>query len=1218
MHKIFTGLYHWIARHRLLCLAVALLVSAACWWAVTKIHFEEDISLIIPKNSQADITAKVLKQQNFSDKIVVIIQKTKPSEGYELSETADAFLNAVSPLQKPYIKSIQGKVGDDEMAQTFGFLNANLPLFINEEDYRLIAQKTMPDSIASKVIENYHAMVSPSGMVMKEFIKKDPLGLTFIALKKLQTFNITQDFKLEDNYVVSKDGSSLLLFIVPKFSGSETRHNEHFADALEKIKTSLNHKFRGKTEISYFGSPLIAVANAKQIKSDIRKTVAISTLLLMALLIFYFRNIFTPVIIFIPTALSVLLALAFMFFIKDSLSAISLSIGAILLGITIDYALHILTHYKHKVNIEEVYREITAPVLMSASTTAVSFLCLVFVKSEALKDLGIFAAITVMLSAVFSLLIIPHIYSPKNTDGQPAKNTLLDKIGAYPYERNRWLVVFCSAIIVLSFFGFNKIKFNNNIGDLNFVPDEMKRSEAQLEHLSDLASKSVYAIAYGRTQAEALEHNSELTAALAREKKQGNILSYQSIGEMVLPEAVQKERIERWKQFWAGRKTSVLNHLKQSGSRAGFSTDAFNDFEQMLNRDYYPLSINDYKKLPALQVSEFITEKNGLFTISNIVKLEENRRDALISTLSKEKNILAIDRQQMNENFLGLLKNDFSSLINYSLAAVIIIFLIFFRNLDLTVFAVIPIVLSGVVTAGILYFLGLELNIFSTIVCTLIFGAGVDFNIFLTQAMQKELTTGRSELPTYRVSIILALLTTVLAVGALVFAKHPALHSVSVVALVGMLAVVIISFALYPLLFSFVIKRAQKGLAPVSIRTFLNSVISLVYYALGGLIFSFLVSPWMKKAKGHRLENIKKMVAAFLTSVLYTNPFVRKKLISNPKEDFNRPAVVIANHTSFLDTLAMAMATHKIVYLVNDWVYNSPVFGRLVKAMGCYPVSQGIENGIDLLQEKVNQGYSLMIFPEAERSMDNKIKRFHKGAFYLAEKYGLDILPVYIHGNAEVMPKNDFMIHDGSITVKVGDRIPKNDNNFGKNYTERTKNICAHFRKEYGEFRHEIEDENYFKTALFESFLFKENELVAAVRKDFNENQSVYHQLNRLLGEEEKIFHWCGDFGQVDVLLKLHEPNRKIISYIEDDNRRAIARQNFVAKRRSIQYTDQPICPGDYKTLLWSSVIPTDSLDDSDFNRIIVFNEVSTPPPANFKEEFRSAKIVVFKKIFLT
>ena len=109
-------------------------------------------------------------------------------------------------------------------------------------------------------------MVSPTSLVTKEFIKKDPLGITFLGLKKLNALNISKDFKLEDNYIVSKDGKNLLLFIEPKNKSNDTKNNEVFIDRLNEIKTELNKKFAGKSEISYFGSLVIAFANAQQIK----------------------------------------------------------------------------------------------------------------------------------------------------------------------------------------------------------------------------------------------------------------------------------------------------------------------------------------------------------------------------------------------------------------------------------------------------------------------------------------------------------------------------------------------------------------------------------------------------------------------------------------------------------------------------------------------------------------------------------------------------------------------------------------------------------------------------------------------------------------------------------------------------------------------------------------------------------------------------------------
>ncbi|MGG7470952.1 MMPL family transporter [Chryseobacterium arthrosphaerae] len=1193
----------------------ALGIATLCVFFASKINFEEDINQIIPKNEKSDLTAKVLKQLNFSDKIIVIIENKSNEDSFQLSETADTFLQKTEPLQK-YISSVQGKVNDHEISETFDFVSQNLPLFLNTEDYREIERKIRKDSIARQVENNYISLASPTSLVTKEFIKKDPLGLTFLGIRKLNALNISKDFKLEDSYIVTKDGKNLLLFIDPKNKSNDTKANEFFVDQLNIIKDSLNKQFKGKTEISYFGSPVIAVANAQQIKKDIQNTVVISMTVLLVLLIYYFRNFFTPIIVFLPTVFSVLLALLVLYFIKDKISAISLSVGAILIGITIDYALHILTHYKHNNNIEELYKEITQPIILSSATTAVSFLCLVFVRSEALKDLGLFAAITVILSSFTALIIVPQLYKPKEK-GENLNTNFIDKIGSYPYEKNKPLIIGCSVIILACLFGFRHVGFNEDIGDLNYIPKELKISEAKLQKLSDITSKSIYTISYGNSEEEALARNSELSSFLEKEKKQGKILSYNSIGSVVLSEKDQQKKIEEWNNFWnSNKKNETISELMGNGNKLGFNSSAFDNFNQVLNKKYTTLSLKDYEKVKALQISEFMSNENGFYTVSNVVKVDETKRDAFIKDIEKKHDALAIDRQQMNENFLGLLKRDFNTLINYSLLAIILTIIVFFRNFELTILTMFPIVLTGVVTAGILYFLGLELNIFSTVVCTLVFGVGDDFSIFLTQAMQKEHTTGKNELPTYRISIILAVFTTILSIGSLIFAKHPALHSLALVALIGMFSVIVITSTLYPFWFRFFItNRAKKGLSPITLRLFLSAVFSFMYYGLGGMIFSAFGSLFIKNTKGRTLDIIKLILARFLTSVLYSNPFVRKRVIRNTAEDFSKPAVIIANHTSFLDTLAIAMATHKIIYLVNDWVYQSPVFGKLVRALGFYPVSQGIENGMEKLKEKIDQGYSLVVFPEAERSYTNDVKRFHKGAFYLAEQFNLDVLPLYIHGNSEVLPKGDFIIYDGSITVKVGNRISREDMSFGKNYSERTKKINAYYREEFAQLRKEIEDENYFKKMLFLSFLYKDTDVVKEVKKDFNANKSVYFELNKHISNDATILHIADDYGQKDVLLTLYQAGRRIFSLIKNDDKRATAAHNYLVKRRKIHYIEElSEINKNIDVLLVSDDTFTVSTIQELPETIIFVNTTNTLSESeNYTLEFSSESIKVFK-----
>jgi uncharacterized protein len=993
MQTFFIKLYQLISKNRVIALVGTLLFLLALVFFATKIKFEEDITRIIPQNEKSDITAKVLQQLNFSDKITVIIEKEKNGTIDDLTETAYTLLDSLEQLNG-YISEIQGRVNEENIQETFDFVYANLPLFLDATDYKNIQNKLTKDSIASQVDKNYKTLLSPTGIVAKDFILNDPLGISFIALKKLQQLNLGDDFYLHDGFVITKDNSKILLFITPKLAGTETEKNTLFVAKLDSIKTNINRSFVSKTNVDFFGSTLIAVANAKQIKHDILSTVMISISVLILIFIFFYRKFYIPLIIFIPTIFGALLATASLYFLKGTISAISISIGAILLGVTVDYSLHILTHYKHNSNIQALYAEITKPIIMSSATTAISFLCLLFVNSEALKDLGVFAAISVVFSAVVALVLIPHLY--KSNQQIHVKKTILDKIGAYPFHQNKIVIGICLLVILSSLFVFNKVTFNNDLAALNFVPKEIKAAEAKLESTTNLTSKSIYLASYGNSIDEVLTKNNQLFAKLNQFKTEQKILKFSSIGGLVLSKEEQLQKIENWNSFWhENSKEKLQKTLIEEGDKLGFKQTTHTSFYNLLNYSFEPIPFSDYEAIDAFFLKEFVSQKDNFYTITSLVKVSNSQRDSFVNDIEKSSEYIAIDRKHMNETFLGKLKNDFGSLINYSLLAIVFILIIFFRRIELMLISVIPIVVTGIVTAGMIVWFGLELNIFSTIVCTLIFGIGVDFSIFMTSALQNEYTTGKNNLATYRTSILLAVITTVLSIGTLIFAKHPALKSISSVSLIGIFSAVIITFVFYPLLFKIAFtNRVKKGKSPISLRLLLHSTLSFIYYGLGGFMFSVFGQIMMKLLpvnKTIKMQWFRKSMSKFMKSVLYTNPFATKRIINKNNEDFSKPAIIIANHTSFLDTLAVGMLSHKIIFLVNDWVYNSPIFGRAVKLAGFYPVSSGLEDGITHLKEKIDEGYSLMIFPEGTRSETNYINRFHKGAFYLAEQFNLDI-----------------------------------------------------------------------------------------------------------------------------------------------------------------------------------------------------------------------------------
>ena len=138
--------------------------------------------------------------------------------------------------------------------------------------------------------------------------------------------------------------------------------------------------------------------------------------------------------------------------------------------------------------------------------------------------------------------------------------------------------------------------------------------------------------------------------------------------------------------------------------------------------------------------------------------------------------------------------------------------------------------------------------------------------------------------------------------------------------------------------------------------------------------------------------------------------------------------------------------TRKMIFLTNDWVYNSPFFGYILRHAEYYPVSMGYEQIKPRIKDLTDRGYSIAIFPEGTRSEDCRIGRFHKGAFQLATDLETDILPLMLHGACKALPKNSKYMHRSPIVLHVEKRVtPQELNQLGNTVQERAK----YFRKFY-------------------------------------------------------------------------------------------------------------------------------------------------------------------------
>jgi 1-acyl-sn-glycerol-3-phosphate acyltransferase len=415
--------------------------------------------------------------------------------------------------------------------------------------------------------------------------------------------------------------------------------------------------------------------------------------------------------------------------------------------------------------------------------------------------------------------------------------------------------------------------------------------------------------------------------------------------------------------------------------------------------------------------------------------------------------------------------------------------------------------------------------------------------------------------------------------GALIFARHPALHSLATISLFGIVAVVLVSYTIQPVLFRMLItSQTEKGGAPYTLGSLVNTAYAFGLFVTGcqllqALIFTLWPLPMARRRKQRIVQwSIHHMTRGFLRAMVTTKTI----RLNEPGERFEKPAVVIANHQSFIDILVLLSICPKAVMVTNGWVWRSPVFGRIVRYLGFYHAADGYERLAPALAQKVAEGYSVIVFPEGTRSADGKIGRFHKGAFYLAGELGLDILPICLYGNGMISSKRQpIYIKHGLVVSRVLPRMAAAD---PANCSAQAKAACRLMRREYlGLYETYNRPCNpYFRDMLIKSYTYKGPVLEWYMRVKVRLERS-YELFDRIVPRDAAVVDLGCGYGPLSYMLAMLCERRRVIGMDYDAEKVETANRASCGGRASSSSTPtcaRRSCPGQTPSC-WSTCCTT-------------------------------------------
>jgi 1-acyl-sn-glycerol-3-phosphate acyltransferase len=155
---------------------------------------------------------------------------------------------------------------------------------------------------------------------------------------------------------------------------------------------------------------------------------------------------------------------------------------------------------------------------------------------------------------------------------------------------------------------------------------------------------------------------------------------------------------------------------------------------------------------------------------------------------------------------------------------------------------------------------------------------------------------------------------------------------------------------------------------------------------------------------------------------------VRLKVQGREKIPAGQAVVFMPNHQSNCDPPAVISILPQLRALVKKEFFRIPLLGRAMLLVGFIPVDRKHrERAMEAIEEGAKSlaaGYSFMVFPEGTRSRDGRLQPFKKGAFVMAMKAQVPIVPISLSGSSRIMQKGRFAIRPGLVRITIHDAVP--------------------------------------------------------------------------------------------------------------------------------------------------------------------------------------------------
>ena len=747
----------------------------ALWWTMNMTTVRTDLGLFLPAGS-SPVERLLLNELNSGPATRLLLLAI---EGGSEEQRVSASRELARVLQQSelFSKVENGSFSLDTVQQRPLFRYRYL--LSPQVDQAAMTTKRLREALQARLDELHSPLPSP----FKQLLPNDPTG----EYRNLLGQWLPQSRPpMTQGVWSSEDGARTLLLAETRASAFSIDVQQRAVDLIQRSFQALDQGDRLHLVVS--GPGAIGIQSRALIQSETRDLSLLASAGVILLLFLAYRSKRLLLLSMLPLASALLAGVALTSLIFGELHGITLAFGITLLGITIDYPLHLFSHLRQGESANLAVMRIWRTLRLGVLTTCVGYLVLITTDFGGLQQLGVFTVTGLLTAALSSRLILPALL------GQSSQKIRLRGIRhlswvLQPATGASRLSLALGLLLIISLSFAPGPIWQDDIGALTPTSKGIIQQDRELRGQLRAPEPNQLVIIHGQELETTLPTDEQLSVLLQTLVDQGAIGGFESANRYLPSMQTQQSR-----QAALPMPAVMQRRLHEALEGQPFRAESFSPFLDDLetSRHLAPLTYSDLAGTPpGIRLKALLREREDSWLL--ITPLSQVSDGAAVAKLLEQQLPAAeyLNLRTETSRLVAGFRDQVLERLGWGVAVMLLVLGFGLRSLGSALRALLPVALAIGSTMALLYWLGISLTLFHLVSLMLVLGIGLDYSLFFgrhEEDLQERTRTLHA--------LLICAISTSLVFGVLGSSEVPVLQAIGQTVALGVVSSFILTFTL--------------------------------------------------------------------------------------------------------------------------------------------------------------------------------------------------------------------------------------------------------------------------------------------------------------------------------------------------------------------------------------------------------------------------------------